>query len=103
MLYLNEGRSLEFLEQKARFLLEKLCEAFQHSEMVRIISASIGIVYAEEPGLSLDALIRRADLAMYEAKRRGKLCCCVYTPDLEARQAQDTSKAWKPGTRSASR
>lgn len=103
VLYLNEGRSLEFLEQKARFLLEKLCEAFQHSEMVRIISASIGIVYAEEPGLSLDALIRRADLAMYEAKRRGKLCCCVYTPDLEARQAQDTSKAWKPGTRSASR
>lgn len=103
VLYLNEGCSLELLEQKARVLLEKLCEAFQHSQVVEIISASIGIVYAEEPDLTLDALIRRADMAMYEAKRIGKICCCVYTPELEARQSEGRATGWKPGTRSAAR
>lgn len=102
VLYLNQNCGLECLEQKAHRLLEKLCESFRHSEVAKIISASIGVVYAEEPDLSLDALIRRADMSMYEAKRRGKMCCCVYTPELEARQREEGGD-WKPGTRGAMR
>ena len=39
---------------------------------MRLIAPSIGIVRCDEAGLTLDELIRRADVAMYTAKR-GKL------------------------------
>lgn len=47
-------------------------EAFRSSEALRLIAPSIGIVRCDEAGLTLDELIRRADVAMYTAKR-GKL------------------------------
>lgn len=44
-----------------------------HIEGLEIItSASIGIAVAREPGETLEDLIRRADIAMYRAKERGR-------------------------------
>ncbi len=48
-----------------------------------IASASAGLVVAP-PGSDVDDLLRYADLAMYEAKRRGKSQMAVYRPGLEA-------------------
>lgn len=81
VLYLRD-HPLDFLIRKAGQLVELMRETFGNSEMLRDLSPSIGIVRSEEPGLTLDELIRRADAAMYTAKR-GRLGYCVYEPGLE--------------------
>jgi diguanylate cyclase (GGDEF)-like protein len=45
-------------------------------------NASIGVAYAEPPE-EVGALLRRADMAMYEAKSRGKGTWRRYTPEME--------------------
>ncbi|HEU5163227.1 MAG TPA: EAL domain-containing protein, partial [Thermoanaerobaculia bacterium] len=47
------------------------------------IGASIGIAMFPEHGSDAETLMKRADTAMYDAKRRGAHCT-VYTPQLEA-------------------
>jgi diguanylate cyclase (GGDEF)-like protein len=47
------------------------------------VGASIGIAFSG-PGTDIDTLIRRADLAMYTAKRSGKGTTVYFEPSLEA-------------------
>ena len=47
------------------------------------VAASIGVAFAE-PGISPQALVRNADLAMYRAKRGGKNRVELYTPQMQA-------------------
>ena len=75
-------RSLAFLEEKANRLLQSLLEAFQVSDYLRVMSASIGIASSADPGTKLDDLVRQSDIAMYAAKQSGKSRCCVYSPGL---------------------
>jgi diguanylate cyclase (GGDEF)-like protein len=43
------------------------------------VSASIGIsFYCTENQVSIGQLINQADNAMYEAKRKGKNCFCIF-------------------------
>jgi diguanylate cyclase (GGDEF)-like protein len=46
------------------------------------ISASVGVVPAADPGVGVDDFIRTADLAMYEAKARGKGEYVIFGDDL---------------------
>jgi diguanylate cyclase (GGDEF)-like protein len=62
----------------ARIMAERICREIRSLELEhdgRLVSstASLGVA-ATAPGqaLSLDALLRLADRALYEAKRRGK-------------------------------
>lgn len=55
------------------------------------ISPSIGISYFPEHGNDLEALIRRADLAMYQAKHSGRANYRIYAPEFE-RQDGETSR-----------
>ena len=75
-------RSLAFLEEKANRLLQSLLEAFQVSDYLRVMSASIGIASSADPRTKLDDLVRQSDIAMYAAKQSGKSRCCVYSSDL---------------------
>ncbi|MFQ9366582.1 MAG: diguanylate cyclase domain-containing protein, partial [Bilophila wadsworthia] len=75
-------RSLAFLEEKANRLLQSLLEAFQVSDYLRVMSASIGIASSADPGTKLDDLVRQSDIAMYAAKQSGKSRCCVYSSGL---------------------
>jgi diguanylate cyclase (GGDEF)-like protein len=45
-----------------------------------VVSASIGIAVFPEDGGSYDELLRHADVAMYEAKERGRNTCREYQP-----------------------
>lgn len=44
---------------------------------------SIGIDYGPVGEVSMETRMRRADLALYEAKREGRNCFRLFTPDLE--------------------
>jgi len=57
------------------------------------IGASIGVAFSV-PDTDIDGLIRRADLAMYTAKRNGRGTSVFYDPGLEA---DDTAPAVVPG------
>ena len=50
-------------------------------------SSSIGIALFNDSntGTSVDEMLRRADLAMYQAKNLGRNGLCFFTPELEAR------------------
>ena len=73
-------RSLAFLEEKANRLLQSLLGAFQASDYLRVMSASIGIASSADPGTKLDDLVRQCDI--YAAKQSGKSRCCVYSSGL---------------------
>jgi diguanylate cyclase (GGDEF)-like protein/PAS domain S-box-containing protein len=47
-------------------------------------SSSIGIALFREMENSVDEMLKRADLAMYQAKASGRNAVCLFTPELEA-------------------
>jgi diguanylate cyclase (GGDEF)-like protein/PAS domain S-box-containing protein len=51
-------------------------------------SASIGIAVAAESGLTVDAVLKRADVAMYEAKASGRNAVSLFQPEMEHRVAE---------------
>ncbi len=59
---------------------------FQLGEATVAVAASIGIAVAPHHGSNCETLLRRADLAMYDAKRRHERST-VYRDDLEGRDS----------------
>ena len=54
------------------------------------IQASIGVAVSSESVATVDALIRDADLAMYEAKVSGKNAYRIFDPELKSRVQEET-------------
>ncbi len=59
----------------ANKILRCLSTPVQRGQLSLQVSASIGIALYPHDGISADALLTRADDAMYQAKARGKNCC----------------------------
>jgi diguanylate cyclase (GGDEF)-like protein len=68
-------------------MLRAAREPFDLGELSVAVSCSIGLVLGPEQGADAPTLLRRADLAMYEAKARSG-GVSVYRPDLETTNAQ---------------
>ncbi len=77
-------------EHEASLLAERISQAleipFELGEATVAIAASIGIALAPEHGRDTETLLRRADLAMYDAKRRHNRSS-VYRPSLEGSES----------------
>lgn len=75
-------------------LLGAMAEPFRVGEEEFVLGASIGIAVSSRGNDSAEALIRDADLAMYEAKDRGRARCVVFDgalrDALEQRQQVET-------------
>ena len=71
----------------AQHLVESLSRPVRIGALELQVTPSIGISWYPEHGDHLDALIRAADLAMYQAKQAGRSNYRIYTNDLE-RQAE---------------
>jgi diguanylate cyclase (GGDEF)-like protein len=50
-----------------------------------VIDASIGISIAPDDGTGLDALLKTADIALYEAKNNGRGTYCFFEPEMNER------------------
>jgi diguanylate cyclase (GGDEF)-like protein len=71
-------------ESKAHFLLNQLSRPFQLAGGSVSVGASIGLALQLPHQLQQPTrLLARADQAMYDAKRKGKGCVAVASPDLE--------------------
>ena len=68
----------------ARRIRDSLGEAFEIDGNELFASASIGIAVSD-PGLGSADLIRNADIAMYDAKRRGRNRCAVFDESMHRR------------------
>ena len=51
-------------------------------------TASIGIVTSDQCLESAEAVIRNADVAMYEAKRAGRACSVIFNDAMHTRLAR---------------
>lgn len=56
----------------ARKLVRKLSDPYEIDNLVLQISASIGVASYPESGVTVEALLQRADVAMYRAKEMGR-------------------------------
>lgn len=63
-------------------LLETLAEPFSLDQQSFEIRASAGLVISSSDDCDLEALLQRADLALYRSKGNGKGVLTVYTPDM---------------------
>lgn len=59
---------------KAQCVLDTVCDVFHQDESTKVLSASIGIACVGEEHIQFDALLRKADMALYESKHIGKNC-----------------------------
>lgn len=67
---------------RASVLLKAFKESFSNRKEWKGLSASIGIAFTSQlKDIPFEELLRRADLALYEKKRKGKAGCCVYGSD----------------------
>jgi diguanylate cyclase (GGDEF)-like protein/PAS domain S-box-containing protein len=67
---------------------ERLGEPFEVRGQQVLVSPSIGIALGYSVQDSPEEVLRRADLAMYKAKKRGKAECEEYSPAMEAQVAE---------------
>lgn len=78
----------ESLLSESQALSEELSSPYHVNGHSFILGASIGIAKYPEHGEELDALVRKADMAMYESKKsRNK--AKLYLPGLETRRLKD--------------
>ena len=66
----------------AERVLEALRDPFLIDGHEVFTTPSIGIAFSGEGGGNADELLRHADSAMYEAKRRGKACFAIYEASM---------------------
>jgi len=75
--------------QDATLIAQKLIEAMAQPHVVRghslHVSLSIGISLYPDDGKDVEALVRNADTAMYQAKKNGRNKYQAFTPDMNVR------------------
>jgi diguanylate cyclase (GGDEF)-like protein len=67
---------------------------FEVNGTSRIVTVSIGMAYCESPTDSVDSIVRRADSALYEAKRSGRNRVAYSRQDLEHSAASAASRRY---------
>ena len=75
--------STEQAQRVAERIQERLRKPFKAEGQEVLVSPSIGIALAEFAQDSPEEVLRRADLAMYAAKKRGKAEYEIYSPSME--------------------
>lgn len=80
VIVLDDVPDVETAAHVAERLLPALEAAYHLGEHTVRTSASIGIVHSGAGYDSADDMLRDADIAMYEAKGRGRNCFAVFTP-----------------------
>ena len=74
----------EDAEQLAELLLQALNRPMAIADMTIVVGCSIGISFIDRDRRGATGLLERADLAMYEAKKRGRNCCVAFDERMEA-------------------
>lgn len=85
----NPELALKTARDKAQVLLESASRPSITLDGSRQVSSSIGLVLYNDQSLSVSELLRRADIAMYDAKRKGKNCVSVFDEFMQQKLLDD--------------
>ncbi|MCG9745776.1 diguanylate cyclase [Shewanella sp. Isolate8] len=77
--YTDEQAALK-VAKHCRLAIESIQTRPHYSDLS--ITASFGVCTSVEDDLSLDPLMKRVDIAMYQAKRNGRNCVVMYRPGM---------------------
>jgi diguanylate cyclase (GGDEF)-like protein len=72
IILVEDVRDLENLKIVAQKAISSIRESFSFRGQEMVIGASMGISIFPSDGLDIESLIKKADLAMYDAKKNGK-------------------------------
>ncbi|TXI10731.1 MAG: EAL domain-containing protein [Novosphingobium sp.] len=75
--------AIEDLRLAGKAIVEAISQPMEIERRTVRIGASVGIAFAPEHGPTSEVLLRSADLALYEAKSRGRGSAIVYDPAME--------------------
>lgn len=83
----NLNQDVHIAAVEAELVGEKICQLLSQPYMLRGFeyhtTCSIGIILFHDASLSVDELLKRADTAMYEAKRAGHNTVCFFDPAMQ--------------------
>jgi len=72
------------LDHLARAIITDVSQPYKIEETAVVIGVSIGISFCPQDGVTAEALIRNADLALYAAKGDGRGVYRFYSPEMHA-------------------
>lgn len=82
VVFLGNAGSGNSAQRLAKRILRVLSDPFHLGVQSVQLGASIGVAFAPDHGKDYDELLRKADVAMYQAKRLGRNRCEFYSPAL---------------------
>ena len=88
VVFMKHVKNAENASTRAKELLTKL-HSLAVGNMERPMSASIGLVMAPDEGDCYMELYQKADHALYQAKKRGKNQCVIFSREMNVKQAEE--------------
>ena len=85
---IKDAQSRRMVETLAERLIAAIAEPFHIDKAEIRIGVSIGCAFGPVDGQSVDDLIQKADLALYQAKSQGRGTCCFFNADMQ-NEAED--------------
>ncbi|MDT9599253.1 putative bifunctional diguanylate cyclase/phosphodiesterase [Sphingosinicella rhizophila] len=85
---IRDAQSRKMVESLAARIISSVAEPYQIDKAEIRIGVSIGCAFGPIDGQSVDDLIQKADLALYQAKGQGRGTCCYFNADMQ-NEAED--------------
>ncbi|HEY0043385.1 MAG TPA: EAL domain-containing protein [Allosphingosinicella sp.] len=85
---IRDAQSRKKVEGLARRIIAAVAEPYHIDKAEIRIGVSIGCAFGPIDGQSVDDLIQKADLALYQAKGQGRGTCCYFSADMQ-NEAED--------------
>jgi diguanylate cyclase (GGDEF)-like protein/PAS domain S-box-containing protein len=83
---ISDAQSRKLIEQLADRIIKSIKEPYQIDQMEIRIGVSIGCAFGPIDGATVDDLILKADLALYQAKDAGRGCARYFSSELQSEQ-----------------
>ena len=85
---IKDAQSRRMVETLAERVIAAIAEPYHIDKAEIRIGVSIGCAFGPIDGQSVDDLIQKADLALYQAKAKGRGTCCFFNADMQS-EAED--------------
>jgi diguanylate cyclase (GGDEF)-like protein len=83
---IRDGQSRRTVEELAKRIIKAVAEPYFIDKAEIHIGVSVGCAFGPIDGKSVDDLIQKADLALYQAKAQGRGICCFFNSDMANEQ-----------------
>jgi diguanylate cyclase (GGDEF)-like protein/PAS domain S-box-containing protein len=81
---IRDAQGRKTVENLAQRLIDAVAQPYFIDKIEIKIGVSIGCAFGPFDGQSVDDLIQKADLALYQAKNQGRGTCCYFNSDMQS-------------------